>query len=92
MNLFEENLNKYSPLADRMRPRNFAEFVGQTHLISQNSFLVRAIRGGNIGSSIFYGPPGCGKTTIAGIIASACNGIFKKLNAVSSGVGEAKEI
>jgi putative ATPase len=92
MNLFEENLNKFSPLADRMRPRIFDEFVGQTHLISQNSFLVRAIRSGNVGSCIFYGPPGCGKTTIASIIASACNGNFKKLNAVSSGVGEAKEI
>jgi len=92
MNLFENNLNKYSPLADRMRPRIFDEFVGQTHLISQNSFLVRAIRSGNVGSCIFYGPPGCGKTTIASIIASACNGNFKKLNAVSSGVGEAKEI
>jgi len=92
MNMFEENLNKYSPLADRMRPRIFDEFVGQSHLISQNSFLVRAIRSGNVGSCIFYGPPGCGKTTIASIIASACNGVFKKLNAVSSGVGEAKEI
>lgn len=92
MNMFENNLNKYSPLADRMRPRTFNEFVGQSHLISDNSFLVRAIRSGNIGSCIFYGPPGCGKTTIASIIASACNGVFKKLNAVSSGVGDAKEI
>lgn len=92
MNMFENNLNKYSPLADRMRPRNFKEFVGQTHLISDNSFLVRAIRTGNVGSCIFYGPPGCGKTTIASIIASACNGNFKKLNAVSSGVGDAKEV
>lgn len=92
MNLFDNNLNKYSPLADRMRPKVFKEFVGQEHLISDNSFLVRAIRGGNVGSCIFYGPPGCGKTTIAGIIANACNGNFKKLNAVSSGVGDAKEV
>lgn len=92
MSLFESNLTKYSPLADRMRPKTFDEFVGQEHLIFKDSFLVRAIRSSNVGSCIFYGPPGCGKTTIAGIIATACNGVFKKLNAVSSGVGDAKEI
>ena len=90
--MFDANLNKFSPLADRMRPTNFKEFVGQKHLVSDNSFLVRAIRSGNIGSCIFYGPPGCGKTTIASLIASACNGVFKKLNAVSSGVGDARDI
>lgn len=92
MNLFENNLTKYSPLADRMRPKNFDEFVGQEHLIYKDSFLVRAIRASSVGSCIFYGPPGCGKTTIANIIATACNGVFKKLNAVSSGVGDAKEV
>lgn len=92
MNLFENNTFAFKPLADKMRPRNFVEFVGQSHLISNNSFLVKAIRSGVIGSCIFYGPPGCGKTTIASIIAEACKGIFKKLNAVSSGVGDAKEI
>lgn len=90
--LFENNLKKHSPLADRMRATNLYEFVGQEHLIYKNSFLVRAIDLGRIGSCIFYGPPGCGKTTIASIIASTCNGVFKKLNAVSSGVGDAKEI
>ncbi len=92
MNLFENNLTKFSPLADRMRPNSFEEFVGQKHLVSPNSFLTRAIKSGNVGSCIFYGPPGCGKTTIAGLIANECKGVFKKLNAVSSGVGDAKEI
>ena len=92
MSLFENNLAKYSPLADRMRPENFFEFVGQTHLIYKGSFLVRAIESGVLGSCIFYGPPGCGKTTIASLISKACNGVFKKINAVSSGVGDAKEI
>lgn len=92
MSLFENNLTKYSPLADRMRPTGFADFVGQKHLLSANSFLVRAIKAGSVGSCIFYGPPGCGKTTIAGIIANECKGVFRKLNAVSSGVGDAKEI
>lgn len=92
MDLFEGNLKKYSPLADRMRASTLGEFVGQEHLIYRNSFLVRAIENGVVGSCIFWGPPGCGKTTIANIIASTCNGIFKKLNAVSSGVGDAKSI
>ena len=92
MDLFEGNVNKYSPLADRMRPSILGDFVGQEHLIHKNSFLVRAISIGEVGSCIFYGPPGCGKTTIASIIANTCNGIFRKLNAVSSGVGDAKEI
>ncbi|MBQ7351620.1 MAG: replication-associated recombination protein A [Clostridia bacterium] len=92
MNLFEGNLSKFSPLADRMRPKGFEDFVGQSHLIYKNSFLVRAINSGMVGSCIFYGPPGCGKTTIAGLIANACGGNFKKLNAVSSGVGDAKEV
>lgn len=92
MDLFEGNLAKHSPLADRMRAKTLGEFVGQEHIIHRNSFLVRAIENGVVGSCIFYGPPGCGKTTIANIIANTCNGIFKKLNAVSSGVGDAKAI
>ena len=87
-----ENTKKYAPLADRMRPEKIEDFVGQEHLIYKNSFLVRAIKANSFGSCIFWGPPGVGKTTIVNIIAHSCNGIFKKLNAVSSGVGDAKEI
>ena len=92
MNLFEEEVKKLAPLADRMRPDTLEEFIGQEHLVSPNSFLVRAIKANSFGSCIFYGPPGCGKTTIAHIIASTCKGRFVKLNAVSSGVGDAKEV
>ncbi len=92
MDMFEGNLTKFRPLADRMRAKTLSEFIGQKHLIYKNSFLVRAIELGTVGSCIFYGPPGCGKTTFASIIASTCKGNFKKLNAVSSGVGDAKEI
>lgn len=92
MDFFEEERNKFRPLADRMRATQLSEFVGQEHLLYRNSFLVRAIENGLVGSCIFYGPPGCGKTTIATIIANTCKGVFKKLNAVSSGVGDAKEI
>ena len=92
MNLFENETKKFAPLADRMRPATLEEFIGQEHLIYKNSFLSRAIVSNSLGSCIFYGPPGTGKTTLANIIANTCNGIFRKLNAVSSGVGDAKEI
>ncbi len=92
MDLFENNIRANAPLADRMRPSTIDEFIGQEHLISPNSFLVRAIKAGSVGSCIFWGPPGCGKTTIASIIANTCKGVFKRLNAVSSGVGDAKAV
>ena len=80
------------PLAERMRPQVLSEFVGQKHIIGKNMLLRRAIEMGEVGSCIFYGPPGTGKTTLANIIAKNLNGNFRKLNAVSSGVAEAKEI
>ena len=80
------------PLAERMRPQVLSEFVGQKHIIGKNMLLRRAIELGEVGSCIFYGPPGTGKTTLANIIAKNLNGNFRKLNAVSSGVAEAKEI
>lgn len=83
---------RFAPLADRMRPNRIEDFIGQTHIVYEKSFLIRAIESGSLGSCIFYGPPGTGKTTIANIIAKTCNGEFRKLNAVSSGVAEAKQI
>ena len=88
----ETYFNIKQPLADRMRPSTLDNFYGQKHIISQNSFLSRAIRSNSLGSCIFYGPPGTGKTTLANIIANTCNGVFRKLNAVSSGVADAKAI
>lgn len=83
---------KFSPLADRMRPSSIEDFIGQEHIINKNSPLFKAIKNKRVGSSIFYGPPGTGKTTLASIISNSCDGIFKKLNAISSGVQEAKQI
>lgn len=85
-------MEKRVPLAERMRPTVLSEFVGQKHIIGKNMLLRRAIEMGEIGSCIFYGPPGTGKTTLANIIAKNLNGNFRKLNAVSSGVGDAKEV
>ena len=83
---------KRPPLAERMRPTNFDDFVGQEHIIGKGMLLRRAIEVGELGSCIFYGPPGTGKTTLANIVAKQLKGEFRKLNAVSSGVSDAKEI
>lgn len=80
------------PLAERMRPSSLDDFFGQKHIVGENMLLRRAIKMGEVGSCIFYGPPGTGKTTLANIITNSLNGNFKKLNAVSSGVSDAKEI
>ncbi len=80
------------PLAERMRPKTLDDFVGQKHIVGKNMLLNRAIMMGEIGSCIFYGPPGTGKTTLANIISNTLNGNFRKLNAVSSGVSEAKQV
>lgn len=94
MDLFDFTNNSVSnaPLADRMRPKTLDEFIGQKHLLSANSLLTRAIRADKLGSCIFFGPPGTGKTTLASIIAATTSGAFEKLNAVSSGVADAKRV
>ncbi len=83
---------KKPPLAERMRARNLSEFVGQEHIVAENSLLRRAIKLDRLGSCIFWGPPGCGKTTLANVIACSTNANFVKLNAVSSGVSEVKQV
>ena len=80
------------PLAERMRASSLEEFVGQEHIVGKNKLLYRAIKTGSVGSCIFYGPPGTGKTTLAGIIAKLLNANIEKLNAVSSGVADAKAV
>ncbi len=74
-----------SPLADRIRPRNLDDFVGQEKLVGSNSFLTKAIKEDKVPSLIFWGPPGSGKTTLAQIIASATDSEFIQISAVTSG-------
>lgn len=81
-----------APLADRMRPRTLDEFIGQRHLVGEGRLLRRAIEADRLTSSIFYGPPGCGKTTLASIIARATSAAFAQLNAVTSGVADVREV
>ena len=91
MTLFSQNEQAGAPLADRMRPRTLDEFYGQAHIVGPGRLLRRAIEADRLTSSIFYGPPGCGKTTLAGIIARQTNAAFIKLNAVTSGVSDVRE-
>ena len=92
-NLFDtESTKKLAPLADRMRPKNLDEFLGQEHIVGKNSFLRRAINFDKLGSCIFYGPPGTGKTTLASIVANQTNSFFVSLNAVSCGVADVKKV
>lgn len=81
-----------SPLADRMRANTLQEFFGQKHIVDKNSLLSRAIRADKLGSCIFWGPPGCGKSTLANIISHETKGKFVKLNAVTSGVADVKKV
>lgn len=77
--------NKSAPLADKLRPENLSDFVGQEELVGKNSFLRKAIENDAVPSMILWGPPGSGKTTLANIIARKTNSEFVRLSAVSSG-------
>ncbi|MDE5896625.1 MAG: replication-associated recombination protein A, partial [Clostridia bacterium] len=88
---FNDNEEKAKPLAERMRASTLDDFVGQRHIVSEGSLLRRAISLDRLGSCIFWGPPGCGKTTLANVIAAQTNAAFIKLNAVSSGVADVKK-
>jgi len=80
------------PLAERLRPKNLDEFIGQEHLVGKGQVLRKMIESGKLVSMIFWGPPGVGKTTLANIIANAANLPFFSLSAVSAGVKDVKEV
>ena len=83
------DLNK--PLAYRMRPKSLEEFVGQEHVVGQDKLLYRTIKADRLSSLILWGPPGCGKTSLAKVISETTKYKFTKLNAVTSGVGDIKK-
>ncbi len=91
-NLFGNLYNDKKPLAEKMRPSNLDEFVGQKHILGEGKLLRRLIEAKRVPSVIFYGPPGTGKTTLARIIADTSNSKFVKLNAISSGVADVKAV
>ena len=82
----------HQPLAARMRPRRLSEVVGQEHILKPGSLLPRLVAQNRFGSLLFYGPPGCGKTSIAEAIARETNSRFVRINAVMSNVAELREI
>ena len=80
------------PLAERLRPKNLDEYIGQKHLVGQGAILRQMIESGNIASFILWGPPGVGKTTLARIIAHQLQRPFYTLSAVTSGVKEVRDV
>lgn len=81
-----------APLAERLRPQNLDEYIGQKHLVGKGAVLRRMIDSGRIPSIIFWGPPGVGKTTLANIIANTLNAPFYKLSAINSGVKDVRDV
>src|SRR4051795_9762803 len=80
------------PLADRLRPTKLSEVVGQDHLVGADGALTRLLRSGSLGSLIFWGPPGTGKTTVARLLAGETQLHFEQISAVFSGVADLKKV
>ncbi|MDO8588109.1 MAG: replication-associated recombination protein A [Armatimonadota bacterium] len=92
-NLFkEEESTPQAPLAARMRPRDLDEFVGQEHILGPDKLLRRAVERDELTSAIFWGPAGCGKSTLASIIASRSKSAFENFSAVTAGVADIRKV
>jgi putative ATPase len=87
-----ERLEASAPLAVRLRPRSLEDFVGQEQIVGEGSALALAIAEDRVASSIFYGPPGSGKTTLARIVAASTGAAFEELSAVSASVGDVRGV
>ena len=86
-----QHLRETAPLAERMRPANFDEFVGQQHILAGDRVLRRAIDADRVPSILFWGPPGSGKTTLARLIANVTSAHFEPVSAVSAGVADLRQ-
>ncbi len=85
-------MNRNEPLAFRMRPKTLEEYVGQEHVIGEGKILYRTIKADRLSSIILFGPPGCGKTSLARVISETTKYKFYKINAVTSGVADIKKV
>ncbi|OGI28253.1 MAG: hypothetical protein A2287_07850 [Candidatus Melainabacteria bacterium RIFOXYA12_FULL_32_12] len=93
MSLFDilEEQNRQIPLAEILRPKSLAEFLGQNNIIKENSAVWNLLKSGRLFSLILWGPPGCGKTTLARLIAKETDSLFIELSAVNSGIKDIRE-
>lgn len=85
-------MNSNEPLAFRMRPKTLEEYVGQEHVLGKDKILYRTIKADRLSSIILFGPPGCGKTSLARVISETTKYKFYKINAVTSGVADIKKV
>ncbi len=85
-------MNKIEPLAYRIRPRTLEEYIGQEHILGKDKLLYRTIKADRLSSIILFGPPGCGKTSLAKVISETTKYKFYKINAVTSGVADIKKV
>jgi len=96
LDIFEQRAREAAqasrPLAEKMRPKNLDEFVGQKHVVGKGSLIYTAIEKDRVFSMILWGPPGCGKTTLARIIAGETSSYFVQFSAVLSGIKEIRSV
>ena len=92
MDLFSQTAGTNQPLAARMRPRSLEEVAGQDHICGEGKLLRRAIQADRLGSIIFYGPPGCGKTSLSEVIATSTKRYFERASGVVSNVSDLRKI
>ena len=85
------NMDMSQPLAYRMRPKTLDEYVGQEHILGKDKILYRTIKADRLSSIILWGPPGCGKTSLARVISNTTKYKFTRINAVTAGIGDIKK-
>lgn len=92
MNLFQKNYKNVEPLAYKLRPKSLDDFVGQEKLLGKDGVITRLILNSTLSNSIFYGPPGCGKSSLGEIISNTLDCNFEKLNATTASVSDIRNV